>query len=388
MLLSLERERVMHVGRSYAGKLLRINLDVERVEVEEPPENTYREYLGGRALISRYLLSEVPPRTDPLGPDNPLLVFTGVLTGVPVPGTGRNSVGARSPLTGGFGESEVGGSFGVELKEAGYDGIIIEGRASHPVYLVIRDGTAELRSAEKLWGKTTRETHRAISESLGSESARMLAIGPAGENQVRIASIIADLKHAAGRCGLGAVMGAKSLKAIVVEGSGRVEVQDSSKVAELARWMGRNFRTLAAAFHDIGTGSAIDVMSRFGGLPTHNFRGGSFAGADDLVPYRMRGNILKGMGGCFACPIRCKKVVEVDEPYMVDPAYGGPEYETIAAFGSNCDIGDIRVVAKAHELCNAYSLDTISTGAAVSFAMECFEKGLLTRDEAGGLEVR
>lgn len=378
----------MHVGRSYAGKLLRINLDVERVEVEEPPENIHREYLGGRALISRYLLSEVPPRTDPLGPDNPLLVFTGVLTGVPVPGTGRNSVGARSPLTGGFGESEVGGSFGVELKKAGYDGIIIEGRASHPVYLVIRDSAVELQSAEKLWGRATGEARRDIQEALGSNSSKMLLIGPAGENQVKVACIIADLKHAAGRCGLGAVMGSKNLKAIVVEGSGRVDLHDSSRAMELARWMGRNFRTLAAAFHDIGTGSAIDVMSRFGGLPTHNFRGGSFAGAADLVPYRMRGNILKGMGGCFACPIRCKKVVGMDEPYRVDPAYGGPEYETIAAFGSNCDIGDIRAVAKAHELCNAYSLDTISTGAAVSFAMECFEKGLLTRDEAGGLEVR
>lgn len=376
------------MGRSFKGKLLRINLGAELIEVENLPENAYRQYLGGRALASRYLLSEVPAATDPLGPDNPLMVFTGVLTGVPVPGTGRNSVGARSPLTGGFGESEVGGYFGVELKRAGYDGIIIEGKASHPVYLLIRDSEVQLRSAEALWGKTTGEARRRIFEAIGSDSAKMLLIGPAGESQVRISNIIADLKHAAGRGGLGAVMGSKNLKAIVVEGSGGVEVYDPSRVIDLARWMGRNFRTLAAAFHDIGTGSAIDAMSRFGGLPTHNFKGGSFTGADDLVPYRMRGNILKRMGGCFACPIRCKKVVEADEPYRVDPAYGGPEYETIAAFGSNCDISDIRAVAKAHELCNAYSLDTISTGVAVSFAMECFEKGLLTAKEAGGLEVR
>ncbi|HHY46188.1 MAG TPA: aldehyde ferredoxin oxidoreductase family protein [Firmicutes bacterium] len=372
----------------FGGKILRVDLTHERIEIEKLDDAFYRRYIGGMGFVAYHLLREVKPGTDPLGPDNRLYFFTGVLTGIPVPGTGRNSIGAKSPLTGGFGESEVGGFFGVELKRTGYDGIIIEGKASHPVYLVVHDDTCEIRGAEPMWGKSTKESREMILEELGDDKVKLAQIGVAGENQVRIASIICDLRYAAGRGGMGAVMGSKNLKAVAVRGTKKPAIARPDKVMELARWMADNSKALVPSYHDIGTGSGVIGMSQSGGLPTRNFRSGSFEGVESLSPYTMRGNILKKMDGCFACPVKCKRVVEVESPYRVDPAYGGAEYETIASFGSNCGISDLRAIAKAHELCNAHSLDTISTGVAVSFAMECYENGILTKEDTGGLDLR
>jgi aldehyde:ferredoxin oxidoreductase len=213
-------------------------------------------------------------------------------------------------------------------------------------------------------------------------------IGPGGEKMVRYACVINDLRHAAGRSGLGAVMGSKNLKAVAALGKGAVEVANDEGVKEMARWMRDHWKARAWGSYDMGTNGGLQGLSDMGALPTRNFQDGSFEGAPKINGPALRDTITINREACFACPIRCKRVVEVnDEEYQVNPIYGGPEYETVGAFGSNCGVDDLRAVAKAHELCNAYSLDTISTGMAVSFAMECYEAGLITKEDTGGLEL-
>lgn len=370
----------------FQGRILRLNLTTGARAVESPDELLYRTYFGGRGMVAHYLLNEVPAGADPLGPDNKLIFATGVLTGAPFAGSGRHSVGARSPLTGGFGDAEAGGFWGAELKRAGYDAVIVEGKARRPVYLWIRDGEAEVRDASHLWGLPTAEAREAIRAELGEPLARVALIGPAGENLVRYACITHDLKHFAGRCGLGAVMGSKLLKAVAVQGSGRLEVADRGRLKELAGWMAAEHQRLARGMYDQGTAGTLLSLNAAGGLPTLNFREGSFHGAERISGQAMRDSILVGRDSCFACPIRCKRVVRLEEPYRVDPCYGGPEYETLAALGSNLGIDDLGAIARANQLCGAYGLDTISTGMAIAFAIEAYQNGLLGGDELKGLE--
>jgi aldehyde:ferredoxin oxidoreductase len=375
--------------KGYAGKILRVNLTTGEMWTEEPPDSFYRRYLGGQGFVAYYLLKEVPKGADPLGPENVLIFATGTVTGIPVAGAGRSCVGGKSPLTGGYGETDVGGFFGAELKRAGYDAVVIQGKAPKPVYLWIHDGQAEIRSAEQLWGKTTLETQEAIQSELGDTRVRLAMIGPGGEKLVRMACVINDLRHAAGRTGMGAVMGSKNLKAVAARAKGNVEVADPEGLKALASWMRDNWKKDAWGLHDTGTDGGLIDLSEFGALPTRNFQDGQFEGASKITGATMRDTILKDREGCYACPVRCKRVVEVnDQDYKVNPIYGGPEYETCAAFGSNCGVDDLRAIAKAHEICNAYSLDTISTGMMVSFAMECYEAGLLTKEDTGGLDLR
>jgi len=372
----------------FSGKVLRVNLSENRIWTEEPPESFCRRYLGGQGFIAHYLLKELPAGVDPLGPDNLLIFATGAITGVPVAGSGRSAVGGKSPLTGGYGEADVGGFFGAELKQAGYDAVIVQGKADKPVYLWIHDGEAELRSAQHLWGKTTLETQETIQGELDDSRVRLAMIGPGGEKLVRTACVINDLKHAAGRTGLGAVMGSKNLKAVAARGKPQVPLADAEGVRELGRWMAANWKELAWGLHDTGTDGGLVDLSEFGALPTRNFQDGQFEGAEKITGATMRDTILTDRGGCYACPIRCKRVVAVDDAdYKVDPNYGGPEYETCGSFGSNCGVDDLRAISKANEICNAYSLDTIATGMMVSFAMECYEAGLLTKERTGGLEL-
>ncbi|HUT18956.1 MAG TPA: aldehyde ferredoxin oxidoreductase family protein [Anaerolineae bacterium] len=372
----------------FTGKILHVDLTKGTTEVEEPNEAFYRRYLGGSGLIGYYLLKLVPKGADPLGPENVLVIAGGAMTGVPLAGSGRNAVGAKSPLTGGYGEADVGGFFGAELRHAGYDAVVVAGKAEHPVYLWIRDGEVEIRPAEHLWGMTTLQCQQAVREELGEPRARLAMIGPGGEKKVRYACVMNDVKHAAGRTGLGAVMGAKNLKCIAARGTMAVPVADEEGVKELARWMGQNWREKSLSMHELGTPGGLVGLHTGGRLPTRNFQDGQFEGAERIGGEALRDTILIDTGGCYACPIRCKRVVEVDDgSYHVDRAYGGPEYETIGAFGSNCGVDDLRAISKANELCNAYGLDTISAGMAVSFAMECFENGLLTKEDAGGLEL-
>ncbi len=372
----------------FKNKILRINLENQKIQQEKKGENFYRKYFGGRGLISYFLLRELEPNIDPLSPKNKLIFSCGPITGAPVSGAGRHSVGAKSPLTGGYGESEAGGFWGTELKRAGYDAIIIEGRSEKPVYLWICDDKVEIRNASPLWGKQILQTQEIIQKETKSQSTRIASIGPGGEKLVRFASIIHDLRHVSGRGGMGAVMGSKNLKAVAINGTENVKIAKPQKLKTLAMWMSKNIDRLSHTLHTYGTGAAMDIYETTGNLPVKNFREGIFPHADLISAQTIKKTVSVGMETCFACVVRCKKIVKVDSgPWKVDPAYGGPEYETLAAFGSNCGIDDLKVICKANELCQRYSLDTISTGVTISFAMECFENGMLTLTQTNGINL-
>jgi aldehyde:ferredoxin oxidoreductase len=370
----------------FNGRFLRVNLNEGKISFDEPSGDYYQRYMGGRGFIAATLVKETPAKMDPLGPQNKLIFALGPLTGMPLPGSGRNSVGAMSPLTGAFGEAEVGGFWGAELKKAGFDAIIVEGTAKSPVYLWVQDGQAELRDARHLWGKEVAQTHSEIQEELADRGIRTAIIGPAGERLVRFACISNDISHVAGRCGMGAVMGSKKLKAIAVRGKKVPPMANPESIRNLSQWMVKNFKS-KTTFWKYGTGAVIESFNLAGNLPILNFQEGYFNGAAKLSAQLICEQFGVGMHGCYACPIRCKKKIKMDGPWEVDPIYGGPEYETLAAFGPNCGVSDPHAVCKAHELCNRHGLDTISAAVTVSFAMECFSKGLLTLQDTGGLAL-
>ncbi len=371
----------------YSGRILRVDLSQGTVSVDTPDELFYRKYLGGAGFVSYFLLKELQPGIDALGPENKLIFALGPVTGVPLPGSGRHCVGAKSPLTDGYAKSESGGFWGAELKRAGYDAVIVEGKAEKPFYLWIHDGEVSVRDAGHLWGKQMKETEQTIRTELGDSLIRVAGIGPGGENLVRFACIMNDLKDAAGRGGMGAVMGSKNLKAIAVRGHKAPKVADPERIKELRQWILAH-RELWASFAELGTGGAMEAWVDAGNVPVRNFLDGEFPEVSKISPPAVRDTIRIKMEGCYACPVRCKKIVKVDQPYSVDPAYGGPEYETLGALGSNCGVSDLKAIAKGNELCGAYSLDTISTGVVISFAMECFENGLLTTKDTDGLELK
>ena len=372
----------------YQGKILRVDLTHGKVWCEEPDANFHRKYLGGWGLVAYYLLKELEPGVDPLGPHNKLIFAPGLYTGTQLSGSGRSAVGAKSPLTGGFGEGDVGGFFAVELVRAGYDALIVDGRAEKPVYLWIKDDQVEIRDAEKVWGKDTVETEELVKAEIGDKNARFAAIGRAGENMVVNACVMQDLHHAAGRTGMGAVMGSKRLKAVAVRGSGKKEIHDSDKIREVSQWLLDGGKASYQGLQDHGTDGGLTGLSEDGGLPTRNFMLGDFEEAEKITGETMTKTILKDRGTCYACVVRCKRIVEVAEGvFKTDSVYGGPEYETCGALGSNCGVGDLEAVAKGNAICNAEGLDTIGGGMMVSFAMECFENGLITEADTGGLKL-
>jgi aldehyde:ferredoxin oxidoreductase len=298
-------------------------------------------------------------------------------------------VGAKSPLTGAFGAAEVGGNFGAQMKRAGFDALIVEGVAEKPVYLWLKDGVCEIRDASRLWGKGTRETEEAIRNELGEKHAELSMIGPGGENMVAYACVMNGLKDAAGRTGLGAVMGSKKLKAVAALGSTNLDGVSPDVIRSMARRAAQEVRegTRAGELAKWGTGGGpLEPGLVTGNLPVNNFQDNEWpeiAGIEYVMD-----KIGLGMEGCWACAVRCKKVVKAEEPYEVDPAFGGPEYETIGALGSTCGVSDIVAVSRANQLCNDYSLDTIATGVVIAWAMECFERGLLTLEDTGGIDLR
>jgi aldehyde:ferredoxin oxidoreductase len=373
----------------FAGKILHVNLTDSTTWIEEPPATFYRRYLGGNGFVAYYLLKEVPRGADPLGPENVLIFAGGATTAVPVAGGGRSSMGGKSPLTGGYGEAEAGGYFGAELQLAGFDALIVHGQASQPVYLWVHQGEVEIRSAAHLWGLQSLECQTAIRDELNQPRAKVALIGPAGERRVRVAAVIHDANRAAGRTGLGAVMGSKNLKAVAALGSARVPLADPEGLKELALWMRNNWKQKSAGLHDTGTPGSIPDLNELGAFPTRNFQDGRFEDFASISGQTMRDTILVERGSCYACAIACKRVVEVEtDDFKARKEYGGPEYETVSANGSNCGVSDLAAISMANELCNAYGLDTISTAVMISFAMECFENGLLTLEDTGGLELR
>ncbi len=370
-------------------KILRVNLTTNSIETETLSEDFYRLYPGGKALAGYYLLTEMPANIDPFDPENLLVLANGVLTGAPVSTTTRYVVASRSPLTGAIGRSEAGGFWGPELKQAGFEAILITGRAEKPVYLWIKDQTAELRSAEDLWGLSTAEVQALIREELDDRMIRVLQTGIAGENLVRFAGLTNDLRHFNGRNGMGAVFGAKNLKAVAVRGSRRYQeiAHDPDGLRELGRKLARQVRQNPQSWdlQQRGTPGIVEPLHSAGILPTRNFRQGAFENVDDVKWEAYEEELLIGRRTCFACAVRCKREVHIDGE---SSEYGGPEYETVAAFSSNCGVSDLQVIAKANELCNAYMLDSISTGVTIAFAMECFEKGLISEQDTDGLDLR
>jgi len=360
------------------GRYLEVDLTSGDIKAREIPERWYRLHLGGRGIAARLLLELVPPKADALGPENVFIFATGPLQGTGVAGAGRHVVAAKSPKTNSISDSYAGGYFAHELGRSGYDGIIFRGVAPRPVYLLLYDGKAELREAEDLWGKTTGETEDALRAR--HPGARIACIGPAGERLVIQACVIHDKTRAAGRPGLGAVMGSKRLKAVVVKGHAEKELADPDAFrrarAEFARTLTEDASTVE--FGKYGTARGLTWLSEMGILPTENFREGVFDPAEEIGGERMAETILVDRETCAGCPIRCKRVVRTEfRGRTVEPDYGGPEYETLASFGSLCKCSDLSAIALANQLCNAYGLDTISVGVAVATLMEASEKGLI-----------
>ena len=371
------------------AKILRVDLSRSSIEVEDFSEEFYRLYPGGKALAGYILLNEMQPHTDPFAPENVLVIANGLLTGAPVSTATRYVVSARSPLTMGYGESEAGGFWGPELKMAGFEAIVIKGCSPEPVYLWIQEGEAEIRPAGHLWGHLTAEVQETIRTELGDDRIRVLQIGPAGENLVRFAGITNDLRHFNGRNGLGAVMGSKNLRAVAVRGRQRYQTlaHDPDTLMNLGRELAKRVRENPQSWdlQQRGTLGIVEPLNISGILPTRNFRQGAFENVDEVKWEAYESELLTARRSCYACAVRCKREVAVDGQTSV---YGGPEYETVAAFGPNCGVSDLQVIAKANEMCNAYMLDSISTGAAIAFAMECFEHGLIGPQETGGLDLR
>ncbi|MFQ5897922.1 MAG: aldehyde ferredoxin oxidoreductase family protein [Candidatus Methylomirabilia bacterium] len=368
------------------AKLLHVDLTTRQTRVEEIPEAVLRKHLGGGALASYLLLREMPPGVDPLGPDNILVFTTSVINGLSLSGTNRYTAAAKSPLTGGYGESEAGGWWGPELRAAGYDGLVIRGQAGSPVYLWIKDGEVEFRDARPYWGRLSGEVQDGLERELADRRIRVLQTGVAGERGVRFAAIVNQLKHFHGRCGLGAVMGAKGLKAIVVRGTKLPIAMDKGGARATLTWFREHYDRSKDRFHQLGTAGVVLMLEASGILPTRNFRDGSFEHARAISGRAMADSILVDRGTCYACAVACKREVAVPEDGVV-PKYGGPEYETLAATGSLCGVGDLRAVARMHQLLGQYVLDSISAGAVMAFAMECYEHGILTEEDTGGLDL-
>ncbi len=375
----------------YMGKILRVNLSTRNISVKDLEEDFARRYIGGVGTAARILYDEVPFRVDAFDPLNRLIFSTGPVTGTPVFSAGRHSVTTKSPLTGSIGDASAGGFWGAELKFSGYDMIVIHGRAEKPVYIWINDGSAEIMDARAYWGMSTRDADRAIRRDLGDSKARVATIGRAGESLVRYAAIMSDEgSRAAARCGVGAIMGFMNLKAVVARGHKSVSLHDEDRVKQYARELARILKadTHTQWFRNHGTPGYYSIIMELGDSPVENFRKGSFDGAEDLSLPGGYSKILVGTRTCYNCPVSCRRIVKVEDmPYRTDRNVEGPEYQTLAALGGNCGVSDVRAVAKANDLCNLYGIDTISAGVTVAFAMECYEKGILTKDDTEGLDL-
>jgi aldehyde:ferredoxin oxidoreductase len=375
----------------YHGKILHVDLTTGKITVETPPESFYRTYMGGSAMAMYYILKNVPKGADPLGPENLLTVFPSVVTGATIAGQSRINVNAKSPMSSAIGDSQAGGFFPAEFKFAGYDGVVFYGQSPRWVYLSIIDGKAELRDASHLVGKVTGEAEKILQQELGDDKIQVMQIGPAAEVGVRFSAIMNMSNRANGRTGMGLVMASKKLRAIVVRGKQKPAIADPKALAALNKkgveWIPTN--PDVDGLGKLGTASVVMPQNSFGTLPTRNYNEGQFEGAEAISGERMAETILKERDTCYACTVRCKRVVEITEgKYRVDPVYGGAEYETISTFGSYCGVSDLAAVSLAHQICAMYGVDTISCGATIAFAMECYEKGIITKEDTGGIDLR
>lgn len=376
------------MANGFMGRILRINLATGSISDEAIPEDITRKYLGGVGIATSYLYKEVPAGIDPLGPENKLIFMTGPLTGTASASAARYSVVAKSPQTGIWGHGNSGGNFGPMLKRSGFDGIIIEEASPKPVYLEINDGKAVLKDAGHLWGKSVNETE-AIIQKESSGRPVTASIGQGGENLVRYAAIMNNTHRAVGRCGLGAVMGSKKLKAIVCSGKAKIELYDSETFKKVSKkQIGfLNESMLKVGFEAFGTNLVADMVNARGGYPTRNWQSGVFDMIDEMNGQAMSDKVLEKQLACFGCPIACGRGTAIKEGKWAGKSGEGPEYESANMFGACCGVSDMNAVTMANYLCNEYGIDTISAGSSIAFAMECFSKGILTREMTGGMDI-
>ncbi len=375
--------------KGYAGKILRVNLDDGAIEEQAITEAFARRYVGGRGLAARILYEEIEADVDPLGPDNVFIIATGPLAGTGLAGATRHITATKSPLTGGWGEGNAAGRFGPMLKASGYDAVVIKGRAEEPVYLYIENERAEIRACGDTWGQFIADARDTIVAQTHPQ-AEVAAIGPAGEELCKYACVISENNRAAGRSGTGAVMGSKNLKAIAVYGDKELEIADPEKMAELRREIVQMCleHPGCQGFRQNGTAGGVAPHNALGMFPAFNFRDGVSDEIDRVDGTTMTRVLLKSREACFGCPVACRRIVQIDEgPLAVDPRYGGPEFETIGSLGTCTGLYDLKAIAKANEMCNKYGIDTINAGLSIAWAMECFERGILTRKDTRGRDL-
>jgi aldehyde:ferredoxin oxidoreductase len=375
----------------YKGKILMINLTTKKTSILEITDEFARKYLGGNGFSARLLFDMIDPRIDAFDPTNVISIMTGPFQGIYIPTSGKYHVASKSPLTNGFFDSISGGHMGAQIKYAGYDGILITGRAEKPIYIFIDDDKIEFRSAERLWGRLTSETQEMIKEEIGDPTISVSAIGPAGENLVRYACIITEYR-AAGRGGLGAVMGSKRLKAIAVRGSGTNEVADPEGLENWLKWYyeeSKKVPGISSILPTYGTPSLVSSINNiFGAMGTRNHQTEYFEGWEGICGETLKKKYWDKDMACPACPIACSKIFSVKEGKWKGAISEGPDYETLYSFGSMCGISDGGAIIKADSLCDEYGMDTISCGVTISFLMECYEKGLIDKNFTGGIELK
>ncbi len=373
----------------YMGKLIRAKLSEGKVEIEDLNMDDARDFIGGAGLGTKIVYDEVPPDADPLGPENKIAFVTGPVTATKFPTSGRYEVCTKSPLTNIWVDASSAGYWAVDFKKAGFDGIIVEGASPKPVYLWISDGKAELRDASKLWGKDSYATQEAIKKELGDKRICVSCIGQAGENKVLISAVMNDEGRAAGRAGVGAVMGSKNLKAIAVRGKKKVAVADAEALGEMSKKFHQELaeNPLLEPMRTLGTASSMDTAWVTGDIPVQNWRKGLWKeGCISIGGKRMADTILRPHKPCYNCPIGCSRWIKIEDGRfkMEGP---GPEYETLGTFGSMLLNDDLESICHLNDLCNAYGLDTISAGCAIAFAMEAYENGVITKQDTGGVEL-
>ncbi|MTI94414.1 MAG: aldehyde ferredoxin oxidoreductase [Firmicutes bacterium] len=363
------------------GKILRVNLTERTVQTETLDSELATKYIGGRGVAEKLLRDEVGAGVDALSPDNKVFIATGPLTGTPTPTGGRYMVITKSPLTGTIACSNSGGFWGAELKFAGYDLLVFEGKAEKPVYLSIEDDNVEIKDADHLWGKVTSETTDLLQKEYG-DKAKVLNIGPAGEKLSKLAAVMNDRYRAAGRSGVGAVLGSKNLKAVVVKGSKKVAVANPEKLKEITGAAIKKIREHGVTGQGLpayGTAVLVNIINENGVFPTNNFQEGVFKDAEAISGETLAEKYLTKKDVCYRCPIGCGRYCVVD-----DVEGGGPEYETIWAFGADCGVKDLGSVIKANYWCNEMGLDTISAGTTIAAAMELYQRGKIKADELNG----
>lgn len=375
----------------YAGSILHINLTTSKVEKQVLKEDMRKMFIGGKGFVSRLLYDLLPSKVDPLSPENLLIFATGPLNGTIPPFGNKNIVGGKSPLTGLYMDSYFSGGFGAELKFAGYDALIIRGRAEKPVYIFINDDEVKILDATHLWGKTTYETYSILKRDCGDPTVKVACIGPAGENMVRFACIDADVHRQAGRCGGGAIMGSKNLKAVVVRGSGEIEIANVDKLINLAREFSEVLKKTpdTSGYSEYGTPLAVSYANTEAFWPYKNWQDQVYdEGASEYSGEEQKRRVwIKDRSG-YGCTMFCEKVaVIVRGPYAGKVVHGA-EYETVAMLGANCGFSNLNALLQANLLCDLFGIDTISMGAVASFAMECYERGILTREDLDGLDLK